>query len=80
MMMILEKFTEIFRETFGDDSIEISESTTADDISGWDSFSHVNLILAIELAFDIEFSQREVMSFMNVGDMMAAVENKRNAA
>lgn len=78
--MILEKFTEIFRETFGDDSIEISESTTADDISGWDSFSHVNLILAIELAFDIEFSQREVMSFMNVGDMMAAVENKRNAA
>jgi len=38
--------------------------------------SHVNLIIAIELAFDIEFTQREIMSFNNVGDMVACVEGK----
>ena len=75
-MEIMEKFTNVFRETFNDDSIKITKETTADDIDAWDSLSHVNLIIAIELAFDIEFSQREIMSFNNVGDMVACVEGK----
>ena len=76
MMEILQRLTPIFRDTFADDSIIIDENTTADDIEAWDSLSHVNLILAIEIAFDIEFSQREVMSFQNVGDMAACIESK----
>ena len=72
----MEKFTNVFRETFNDDSIKITKETTADDIDAWDSLSHVNLIIAIELAFDIEFTQREIMSFNNVGDMVACVEGK----
>jgi acyl carrier protein len=75
-MEIMEKFTKVFRETFNDDSIKLSKETTADDIDGWDSLSHINLIIAIELAFDIEFTQREIMSFNNVGEMMACVEGK----
>jgi len=75
-MEIMEKFTNVFRETFNDDSIKITKETTADDIDAWDSLSHVNLIIAIELAFDIEFTQREIMSFNNVGDMVACVEGK----
>lgn len=75
-MTTIEKFTEIFRETFGDESLVITSATTANDIDAWDSFSHVNLIIAIELAFGIEFTQREIMSFANVGDMMAKVEEK----
>jgi len=76
MMEILQRLTPIFRDTFADDSIIIDENTTADDIEAWDSLSHVNLILAIEIAFEIEFSQREVMSFQNVGDMAACIESK----
>jgi len=75
-MEILQRLTPIFRDTFADDSIIIDENTTADDIEAWDSLSHVNLILAIEIAFEIEFSQREVMSFQNVGDMAACIESK----
>jgi acyl carrier protein len=52
-MDVMEKFTNVFRETFNNDTIQLTKDTTADDIEGWDSLSHVNLILAIELAFDI---------------------------
>jgi acyl carrier protein len=75
-MDVMKKFTSVFRETFNNDSIQLTKETTADDIEGWDSLSHVNLILAIELAFDIEFTQREIMAFDTVGDMAACVEEK----
>jgi len=71
-----EKLTNVFRETFGDESIVISDETTANDIEGWDSLSHVNLIIAIELAFDIEFTTSEIISFENVGQMIACIEEK----
>jgi len=76
MMNIINKLTPIFRETFADESLVINKKSTADDIDAWDSLSHVNLILAIEIAFEIEFSQREIMSFQNVGDMASCIEKK----
>ena len=76
MMNIVNKLTPIFRETFADESLVINKKSTADDIDAWDSLSHVNLILAIEIAFEIEFSQREIMSFQNVGDMASCIEKK----
>jgi acyl carrier protein len=75
-MDVMEKFTTVFRETFSDNTIQLTKNTTADDIEGWDSLSHVNLILAIELAFDIEFTLGEIMTFKKVGDMAACVEGK----
>jgi acyl carrier protein len=77
-MDVMEKLTNVFRETFANNAIQLTRETTADDIEGWDSLSHVNLILAIELAFDVEFTQREIMTFGNVGDMAACVEKKLN--
>jgi len=73
---IYEKLTDIFREVFDDPEITINPETTADDIEEWDSMSHINLILMVELKFDIEFKQSEVMRFENVGDLAEAVRSK----
>jgi acyl carrier protein len=73
---IYEKLTDIFREVFDDPEITINPETTADDIEEWDSMSHINLILMVELKFDIEFKQSEVMRFENVGDLAEAVRGK----
>ena len=75
-MDILQKLNGIFRVVFEDDSIQVSNETTADDIEGWDSLSHINLIIAIEIGFNIKFSQKELLSFKNVGDLMRNVEGK----
>ena len=77
-MMISEQLTKVFREVFGDDTITLNEQTTADQIEGWDSMSHINLIIAIEIAFGIEFTNEEIRSFNNVGDMQQCISEKEN--
>lgn len=66
----------IFRQVFDDDSIHISSEMTANDIDGWDSLSHVNLIVAVETKFCIRFSQKELLTFRNVGDLLKCIESK----
>jgi acyl carrier protein len=73
-MEITERLTKVFRQVFGDETIELRPEMTADDVEGWDSFSHINLIIAVELAFGIEFDQREVLSFENVGALLTSIE------
>ena len=45
---ILEKLNEIFQDIFDDDSLVITETTTANDVEDWDSIEHINLIDAVE--------------------------------
>lgn len=75
-MSIIEPLNEIFCEVFDDDEIEISPEMTADDVDGWDSLSHINLIVTIEARFNIKFSQKELLTFKNVGELMASIESK----
>lgn len=75
-MDITEKLTDVFREVFDDESIILSEEMTADDVDAWDSMSHVNLMLAIEIAFGIEFKQSEIQNFANVGELKQTIINK----
>ncbi len=75
-MSTYDQLNEVFREVFDDSSIELTPETTADDIEGWDSLSHVNLMIAVELKFGIEFTQREMTSFANVKELVECVENK----
>jgi acyl carrier protein len=75
----MERLTEIFREVFDDDDVTLSPELTADDVEGWDSLSHVNLIVTIETRFDIKFNQKELLTFKNVGDLMASIEGKLSA-
>jgi len=68
--------TEVFRQVFDDPEIVLSPEMTADDVEGWDSLSHINLIVAVESRFNIRFKQKEVLSFKNVGDLSQCVESK----
>jgi len=69
----------IFREVFEDDGITVTPQLTANDVEGWDSLSHVTLIVAIETEFKIRFSQKELMTFRNVGDLMDVISRKTAA-
>ncbi len=75
-MSILEPLNEIFCEVFDDDDIELTPEMTADDVDGWDSLSHVNLIVTIETRFKIRFTQKELLTFKNAGDLMNSIESK----
>jgi acyl carrier protein len=50
----------IFRTVFDDDQIVLSSTTSANDIVGWDSMMHINLIIAIEKHFGLKFAAAEI--------------------
>jgi len=75
-MSLQETLNGIFREVFDDDSIMITPEMTSNDIEGWDSLSHVNLILVIETRFGIRFTQRDMVSLKNVGDLINCIQKR----
>lgn len=75
-MTTTETVNQVFRVVFDDQSIRLRPEMTASDIDGWDSLSHVNLITALEAQFAIRFSQKELLKQRNVGDLIAAIEQK----
>lgn len=75
-MDIQERLNTIFCEVFDDDSIRILPEMTANDIDGWDSLSHVNLIVTIETRFNIRFTQKELLTFKDIGDLLDCIKGK----
>ncbi|HEX3536702.1 MAG TPA: acyl carrier protein [Stellaceae bacterium] len=73
---IYEKLTELFRELFADDSIVLTPQSTADDIDGWDSFTHISVIVAVETRFGVKMTTAEIEGLANVGSLVAAIETK----
>ena len=73
---IFKRVEEIFREELEQEDLVLTDETTADDVDGWDSLSHVQLVAAMEEAFGIEFKSREILSWDNVGDLIDSIEKK----
>ncbi len=75
---IFRKTEEICRDVFEDETLQVTEESTAEDVEGWDSLSHLTLISEMEAAFGITFTLEEVTGSRNLGDLVSAVE--RHAA
>lgn len=79
-MTVTTLLTPVFRQVFDDDTIELRPDMTADEVDGWDSLSHVTLIVAIENRFKIKFTQKELLTFRNVGDLTRSIAEKSGLA
>lgn len=66
---VFKRLNAVFQDVFDDDSITVNDSTVADDIDGWDSFEHINLIVAIEKEFSFKIPMGKVVTMKNVGEM-----------
>lgn len=73
---IYENLTEIFRDVFDDDSITAVPALSAKDVDGWDSLTHVRLIITVERAFDIKFSTSDLAKLERVGDLVAIIKSR----
>lgn len=53
--------------------LQLAESTTASDVAGWDSLTHVQIIIAIERAFGIRMTSTEVARLENAGSLVDVI-------
>lgn len=70
---IFEKLNEVFSDVF-DEDVALTPETTAADISGWDSLTHITLISEVEDAFGIKFTMKDVLGMKNVGEMADMIQ------
>ena len=75
-MKVIEQLDKVFQRIFLDPDIHVTDTTTTNDIEGWDSLTHATLVVAIEADFHITFAQREILKFANVGDMCSTIRMK----
>ena len=73
---ILLSLTDIIRDVLNSPTVEVTRSTTAKDVPGWDSFKMVEIVLGIEDRFAIEIDVQDVDRFQCVGDMVEAIVDK----
>ena len=73
---ILQSLTTIFCQIFDDDTIVLTPETTASDIAEWDSFNHINIIVAVEEHFKIKFQTAETEELKNVGHFVNLIQLK----
>lgn len=75
----LVTLTQILRDLIGDDQIELTMATVREDVPGWDSFSYVNFIVAVEAEYGIKFRIADVESFPDVGAIVKAIATARKS-
>jgi acyl carrier protein len=71
---IRDRLNRVFQEVFDDDTIEVFNEMTANDIEEWDSLMHISLIVSAEEEFDVRLSSAEIGDLKDVGQMIDLIE------
>lgn len=74
---IYEKLKDVFNTVFDElGGISINDSTSSEDVEGWDSLAQIQLVSLIQSTFSIKFSAKEMLSWDNVGQMVDTIQSK----
>jgi acyl carrier protein len=74
---ILAQLTDIFRTVLDNDTLVLTDATTAQDVPGWDSMNHITIVVEAERHFGIKVRTAEIEELRNVGDFVALIVRKR---
>ncbi|GAA4974292.1 acyl carrier protein [Kineococcus glutinatus] len=73
-MSTQQRMQEVVREVLGDDELVLRDEMTAADVPGWDSLAHINIMFTLEQEFDVRFSDDQLASFRDVGELRRFLE------
>ncbi len=71
---VSSRLNAVFQDVFKNDHLEVSRATTARDVPGWDSLTHLRLILATEREFKIRLPSTKVSNLKNVGELADLID------
>jgi acyl carrier protein len=74
---VLKELQQVFRDVFNDDALVLRDDMTSQDIAGWDSLAHVNLMFTIESAFGMQFVGNELAELKDIGALKTLLENRK---
>jgi acyl carrier protein len=74
--MISDKLKTAILKELKLDEYEIKDDTLANQVPGWDSLKHIDVICAIEKEFGVKFKSIEVLKCKNIGDLQKLCDAK----
>ncbi len=74
--MISERFKKTILKVLGLEDFEMEENTLANQLPGWDSLNHANVITALEDEYKIRLKNLEILHCDNIGDLQRLVDSK----
>ncbi|MFS4481938.1 acyl carrier protein [Hyunsoonleella sp. 2307UL5-6] len=75
---ILDKISKSFSKVLEHNNFTLTEITTANDVDGWESITHMMIINDIEQSFNIKFKLMDLMNMDTIGDLVIAIEKEQN--
>ena len=73
---MLEQLKNIFSTVLGVDQASVNEMSTIDNLDGWDSMKHLELVIEIEKSFKVEFLPHEIILLNSVERIMSKINSK----
>jgi len=73
---ILSKVKTAFISVLEHENFQLTDETTANDVDGWESITHMMIITEVEKAFSIKFKLMDLMNMNNVGDLLNSIESE----
>ncbi|HVV60705.1 MAG TPA: acyl carrier protein, partial [Pseudolabrys sp.] len=73
---LLGKIRDTLAEITDNEALKLTEATSADQVTDWDSINHVKLLIALESDLGFRFETDEVSGLHNVGELIDLVQKK----
>ena len=73
---IIARIASTIRKVLDNPNLEICAESSAEEMEGWDSVTHLQLVSELENEYDVKFTLREMMSWESVGELAETLTNK----
>lgn len=73
---MLEIINQIFKFVFEDETLEVSEETSMEELQSWDSLKQLQLVCCLEEAYQVRFSMQEIIRIRSVKEMVQLLKKR----
>lgn len=73
-MDVKERIFRVIGQVMGVPVEDVNEDSSPDSIQDWDSLRHMNMILALEEEFGLEFTDEQIVEMLSVGIIILEVQ------
>ena len=73
---IMAQVRDIMADVLNQPDLQINRETVAEDVRDWDSFNHVNIVVAVQAHFGIKIHTAEFEELRKVSELVDLIEKK----